>query len=166
MSLFRITAVVLLLGLPTACGFQPLYGSATQNAEVKQELADIYIPPIKGRTGQILRNQLLDVITPKGFPEAPKYRLLITFEVQKIGLAIQENDTKTRFNLTMNTRFRLTDPTEKAVVYAGSTQTVSAYNVVQSEFANLAAENNAEKRAAIVAAEQINQQLSVFFSAK
>ncbi|USG61429.1 LPS assembly lipoprotein LptE [Sneathiella marina] len=166
MSSFRISLVCLLfLGL-AACGFQPLYGSATQNADVQTKLADIYIPPIKGRTGQILRNELLDLTTPKGLPSAPKYRLTIGLTEAKTGLAIQSDDTKTRFNLTLNTYFNLINTSDDSKIYNGSTQTIASYNVVASDFANLAAEINAEKRAALVAAEQIHQQLSVYFAGR
>ncbi|MCF8466323.1 MAG: hypothetical protein K9G33_02885 [Sneathiella sp.] len=155
-----------MLSLATACGFQPLYGKTTQSTDVREKLAQIYIEPIEGRTGQILRNELLDLANPGGIPDQPAYRLVISIEVQKVGLAIQQDATKTRYNLTLNSKFRLTDAAGQDVIYSGSTQNIASYNVVQSEFANLSAANNAEKRAALVAAEQINQQLSVFFSGR
>lgn len=166
MSLFRTGLIVVLLSLVTACGFQPLYGSKTQDVSVQQKLAGIDIVPIKGRTGQYLRNELLDLTTPKGYPQKPTYRLDIGLAEVISGLAIQEDDTKTRFNLTLDTSFRLVKLADGERIYTGSTQTVAAYNVVASEFANLAAENNARKRAALVAAEQIHQQLSVYFSGR
>jgi len=166
MSLFKVSLVILILSLGSACGFQPLYGSATRNAGVQEKLAEIYVEPIQGRTGQILRNKLLDLDNPRGIPKKPAYRLTISIEVQSDGLAIQNDDTKTRYNLTLNSKFRLTDAAGQKVLYSGSTQNIASYNVVQSEFANLAASNNAEKRAALVAAEQINQQLSVFFAGR
>lgn len=166
MSLFRASLVVLLFAALGACGFQPLYGSNTQNAAVQEKLGQIYIPPIQGRTGQYIRNELLDSTTPDGIPAKPAYILTITLSQSRAGLAIQSDDTTTRYNLTLNTSFRLTDATGKKTVYSGSTQTIAAYNVVASEFANLAAENNAKKRAALVAAEQIHQQLSVYFAGR
>jgi LPS-assembly lipoprotein len=166
MSLFRVSLVFLIVSLATACGFQPLYGSATRNAGVQEKLAQIYVEPINGRTGQILRNELLDLANPGGIPKSPAYRLAIAISVQSEGLAIQSNDTTTRYNLTLNSKFRLTDATGKNIIYSGSTQNIASYNVVQSEFANLAAANNAEKRAALDAAEQINQQISVFFAGR
>ena len=166
MSLFKASLVFLIVSLAAACGFQPLYGSATRNADVQEKLAQIYVEPIEGRTGQILRNELLDLANPGGIPKTPAYRLAVAIEVQSEGLAIQNNDTTTRYNLTLNSKFRLTDATGQSVIYSGSTQNIASYNVVQSEFANLAAANNAEKRAALVAAEQINQQISVFFAGR
>ncbi|MZR29803.1 LPS assembly lipoprotein LptE [Sneathiella litorea] len=166
MSLFRVSLVILILGLVSACGFQPLYGSATQNADVQRKLAQVYIEPIYGQTGQILRNELLDRGNPLGLSATPAYRLTVTYSILSEGLAIQNDDTKTRFNLTLTSNFRLTDATGQEVIYSGSTQNIASYNVVQSEFANLSASKNAAKRAALVAAEQINRQISVFFAGR
>jgi len=166
MSLFKVSLVVLVLTVLGACGFQPLYGSKTQNAAVQEKLGQIYIVPIKGRAGQYLRNELLDLTTPAGIPASPVYKLVISLSQSQAGLAIQSDDTKTRYNLTLNTQFSLTSEVGKQVIYSGSTQTIAAYNVVASEFATLAAANNARKRAALVAAEQIHQQLSVYFAGR
>ncbi len=70
MLLFRLIFSLLALSLFTACGFQPLYGERTQNAQVSGKLAATYILPIDGRDGQIVRNELMDLITPKGIPAA------------------------------------------------------------------------------------------------
>lgn len=166
MSLFKVSLAVMFLSLLSACGFQPLYGSATRNADVQEKLALTYIEPIPGRTGQTIRNELLDMANPYGIPAKPAYRLTIRIEEQAEGLAIQSDDTTTRFNMRLNSRFDLVDIASKQIVYSGSTQNLAAYNVVESEFANLSAGNNARRRAALVAAEQINQQLSVFFSGR
>jgi LPS-assembly lipoprotein len=166
MSSFRTCLIsFLFLGL-AACGFQPLYGSSTQNAEVQNKLAGIYIPPVKGRTGQILRNELLDLTTPRGVPGQPVYTLNISLTESKAGLAIQDDDTITRFNLTLNTSFQLVESADGQKIYKGSTQNIASYNVVSSDFANLSAELNAEKRAALDSAKQIHQQLSVYFSGR
>jgi LPS-assembly lipoprotein len=166
MSSFRISLISLLFLGITACGFQPLYGSSTQNADVQNRLAGIYIPSIQGRTGQILRNELLDLTTPSGVPSQPRYTLNINLTESKTGLAIQEDDTKTRFNLTLNTQFQLVEVANGKKIYKGSTQNIASYNVVSSDFANLSAELNAEKRAALDSAKQIHQQLAVYFSGR
>jgi LPS-assembly lipoprotein len=166
MLLFRTSLALCLLLLVASCGFQPLYGSRTQDADVQRKLSEIYIVPIRGQTGHYLRNELLDLTTPYGIPKKPVYRLEVSLQETISGLAIKNDDTTTRFNLTLNTQFRVRNITEKDIVYSASTQTIAAYNVVASEFANFAAENNARKRAALVAAEQIHQQLSVYFSGR
>ena len=50
------------------------------------------------------------------------------------------------------------------VLTNGIVRAVAAFNVVQSEFANIAAENDAEARAARDVSEEIRNRLGVYFS--
>lgn len=146
------------------CGFQPLYGSQTQNAKVTASLDQTYVLPIDGRVGQIVRNQLLDKVSPKGLPSRATYQLRVELREQKQRLAIDETDSTNRYNLTLFAKYSLLDASGKQAIYSGSAQSVASYNVVESDFANLAAEKNARQRSAIVVSEEIHRQLSVFLS--
>ncbi|MBO6826275.1 MAG: hypothetical protein JJ879_08740 [Sneathiella sp.] len=158
-----LTSVILLL-MVGACGFQPLYGRTGDNAKVQAQLSQTYVLPIEGRTGQILRNNLLDRVTPTGVPASAAYQLRVVLESKKAGVAIDSDASTNRINLTLRARYSLLDRTGKTSFYNGVAQSISAYNVVDSDFANLSAEKNAEKRSAIVLAEEIHRQLSVYFS--
>jgi len=135
-----------------------------QNAKVTASLEQIYVLPIEGRVGQIVRNQLLDKVSPKGLPARATYQLEVTLRSQKQGLAIDKTDSTNRYNLTIFAKYRLLDTTGKKTIYAGSTQSIASFNIVDSDFANLAAEKNARKWSAIVVSEEIYRQLSVFLS--
>jgi LPS-assembly lipoprotein len=150
--------------LPSACGFQPLYGRQTQNAVVSEHLAATYVLPIEGRVGQIVRNELLDRMTPAGLPAEVRYRLEIKLSERKQGLAIDKDDSTNRFNLTLTARYKLLDPAGQTVVHESSTQAIAAYNVIAADFANLSAEQNARKRSALVVAENIHRELSAYLS--
>jgi len=164
MSLFKTIIMASMLVLLASCGFQPLYGRATKNAKVTAQLDQTYILPIDGRIGQIVRNQLLDMISPKGLPSQANYQLIVTLREQKQGLAIDQTDSTNRFNLTIFANYNLRDASGKAALFTGNAQAVASYNIVNSDFANLAASKNARKRAAIVVSEEIYRQLSVFMS--
>ena len=164
MLLFRAIALSTLLVMLASCGFQPLYGRQTQNAKVTAALEQTYVLPMAGRTGQIVRNSLLDKVTPKGVPARAKYQLQVSLSELKQGLAIDQSNSTNRFNLTLKAKYTLFDATGKQPIYRGSAQSVSSYNIVDSDFANLAAEKNAQKRSALVISEEIHRQLSVFLS--
>lgn len=164
MLLSRLIFSLLALNLVTACGFQPLYGEQTQNANVSGKLAATYILPIDGRDGQIVRNELLDLITPKGIPATAAYRLSIRLGERKQRLAIDQDDSTNRFNLTLTAKYTLLASNGKDVIYKGSAQSIASYNIVTSDFANLSAEQNARKRSALVLAEKIHRQVSTYFS--
>lgn len=164
MLLSRFLISLVFMGLATGCGFQPLYGEQTQNAKVTGRLAATYVMPIDGREGQFVRNELLDRITPKGIPARATYRLKIKLNKGKQGLAIDQDDSTNRYNLTLTAKYSLFAANGKDIVHKGSAQSIASYNVVTSDFANLSAEQNAQKRSALVLAEKIHRQISVFFS--
>ncbi|MBE7636089.1 hypothetical protein GUA87_04480 [Sneathiella sp. P13V-1] len=164
MWLSKLLTSVLILFMAGACGFQPLYGRTGNNAKVQAQLSQTYVLPIEGRTGQILRNNLLDRVTPTGVPANAQYRLSVQLTHKKSGVAIDKTASTNRYNLNLRANYTLTDSTGKIAFYNGVAQSISSYNVVDSDFANLSAEKNAEKRSAIVLAEEIHRQLSVFFS--
>jgi len=159
----RIFCLTVLLGLG-ACGFQPLYGQQTQNAQVVASLSAIYVMPIEDRTGQIIRNELLDRMTPKGIPARPLYRLTVNIEEESQSLAIDPDNSTNRKNLTLKGKYHLLAADGKTVLFKSTAQSISSYNIVTSDFANLSAEKNARKRSALVLAEKIHRQISVYFT--
>ena len=156
--------VLILLGGLAACGFRPLYGPQAGYDRSLDELASISIAPIPDRVGQILRNELRDRLTPRGVPRDPRYRLAIAMEQRKEGLAFEKDESVTRFNLTVRASYRLVDVETGSLLTSGSTRSVAAFNVVLSEFANIAAQADAESRAAKAVGEDIWIRLGVFFS--
>lgn len=163
MSLFRFCALILLTGL-TACGFRPLYGPQGGYDRSIAELASVRVLPIPDRVGQILHNNLRDRLTPRGAPRDPRYRLGVSIVKQKEGLAFEKDESVTRINLTLRATYQLSEIGTGSVVATGSTRAVAAFNVVQSEFANISAEADAERRAARAAGEDIWIRLGVYFS--
>lgn len=164
MLLSRLFLIALLPLLVASCGFQPLYGRETNNAKVTQALEQTYVLPIEKRVGQIVRNHLLDKVSPKGLPSRATYQLKVKLREQKQGLAIDQSDSANRYNYTLFANYSLLDATGKNVIYSGHAQSVASYNIVESDFANLSAEKNARSRTAIVVSEEIHRQLSVYLS--
>ena len=71
--------IFILLLMLAACGFEPLYVERQQDdkwyfggnfdTSISQEMAKVKIQPISDRFGQVLKNDLIDLISPKGQPE-------------------------------------------------------------------------------------------------
>ncbi len=152
-------AVALGLG---GCGFTPLYGR--RNRRAIAHLAAIKIDRIPDRLGQVLRNDLLSRLTPAGEPERPLYRLAVEITKSRAALAIQPDDSVTRFNLRLNVRFRLYEIASGRLLYKDSTSTVGSYNAVRSDFANLSAEIDTANRAALEASQEVTTLLALYFS--
>ncbi|MDD9993385.1 MAG: LPS assembly lipoprotein LptE [Rhodospirillales bacterium] len=148
-----VLVLALSLVLLAACSVEPLYGSRSSKAR-GGGVAAIEIAPIKDRVGHVVRNHLIDSLTPAGQPAHPDYRLTFAIEREKTPLLIQLDDHATRFNLTLRARFALADR-DGTVVYRDSARATGGYNVVESGFATVAAERDAAEEAARVLSEEI-----------
>ena len=162
MSSFRTLAplfVVLLLG---ACGFRSLYGTDA-TGDAPGELATIKVKPIPDRIGQQLRNNLLDLLNPRGHPANPRYFLTVHLDQSTHRLAIEKDAFATRANLRLRANFSLHDLDSRKIVLSGKSLMVSSYNILDSEFATLMAEKDAKARAAREIAHDIRTRLAAFF---
>ncbi len=146
------------LGL-VGCGFQPLYGQS--GAGSSENLAAIQIDQIADRMGQRMRNLLFDKLTPRGAPDRPLYRLSVSLRESKQELAIRKDESATRANLTVIANFSLSVIQRPDIgTLSGTAASTNSYNVLQSEYATLSAENDARIRALAVLAEEIRLRVA------
>ena len=160
---YKSGVVVGLILLVAGCGFRPLYGERAVSASTIDAMALVDVAAIGSRYGQIIRNNLLDRITPMGQPAAPRYRLKLSIETQKEALAIDQDETVERFNFRLIARYRLIDLTTTSTVFAAQSTSIAAYNVVRSDYATLVAEQDAASRVALDVCDDIKIQLAIFF---
>ncbi len=161
-SLLAALALALMAG---GCGFHPLYGSGATSGALARNFSGIYVEPISdltvANTGYDLRNTLIDVLDAN--QGAPRYRLTLTLGETTQGIALQNDATITRYNDTLTVTYTLADATSGAVLTKGTESGLSAYNVVQSPYASLAAQQDADKRVAKDIAERIRIDIGVYF---
>jgi LPS-assembly lipoprotein len=159
----------LLLALAAAlggCGFRPMYGGArsVDDPDIRDQLAAIEIRGLDGRLGQILRNELLDQLNPVSTQEPARYFLPVQLRRFTGALGIQLDNTITRYNLILIARFQLRERGTQRVVYQSIVRREASYNVSQQPFADLIAEQDAERRAARELSNDIRTQLAVHFA--
>jgi LPS-assembly lipoprotein len=162
-SLIKIVVLgaTLLLG---ACGFHPLHGKDGGKADTVPEMSAIKIGLITDRTGQILRNELLDLLTPKGQPERPVYQLNVTISESKSGLGILKDEMASRANYSLNSSFNLVDYKTGKTLYSSQASSQASFNILSEHYASTSSEQNARERTAKEVAENISMQISAFFS--
>ena len=148
--------------LLAACGFHPLYGGISGDVR-RLELSQITVTPIESQLGSDLRNELIDRLTPDGEPPYPQYRLDVALHEFREGLAIQKDASVTRWNYQLTADYQLFDLGTGKVVIKGSATSIAAYSVVDSQFATLSAEKDAERRAAIDLGDELDLRLALFF---
>ncbi len=145
---------------PSGCALAPLHGGAT-GARVNAELAAIAVDAPRNRLGQILAGELRRELDPAGLDQPPRYALVVRLDREKSPLAVQLDDVTTRFDLTLAARFDLVRKTDGQVLYRSAVRRVASYNVVRAPYATLAAEQDAERRAAKELAREIRTRLAV-----
>jgi LPS-assembly lipoprotein len=157
-----IAATPLALG---GCGFEPLYGRFGDTS-IADDLATIKVELIANRSGQILRNHLLDGLTPRGTPARPAYTLRVElFEPLPQDLGITRNESIVRYSYSTVARFRLLDPAGAQMLVSDATS-VSSYEVTGSEFATVSGQLNARERVLEEISNEIKSQLAVWFRSR
>lgn len=160
-----LALAMLLLAAPAlaSCGFTPLYaerGAASVSADLSA--LDVRAPDTK--LGRELKYNLLDLLSGSGNPPSnPAYVVELAPTVYDEDLAIERDADVTRKNMVMVVPFRLVDTATNKIVMRSTARSRSSYNRVDSEFANIVAAQDAERRIARAIADDIKLQLSIHF---
>ncbi|HEX7774941.1 MAG TPA: hypothetical protein VF449_00275 [Parvibaculum sp.] len=157
---------MLLLAAPLAlggCGFRPLYGDHGA-ASVVNQLSGVDVAAPESPIGRELKFDLLDRFSESGdAPASAPYKIVLSPTDYTQNVAVQQNAAITRANYVLVVPFRLVETAHDKTVFHSTSRSRSSYNRVESEFANLAAAQDAEKRTAEAVADDIKLQLSVYF---
>ncbi len=160
MTSFRVFLVVALAGFCAACGFRPLYGSGGTDSRM---LASIFVEQVSDSAAYELRNTLIDLLGSDGMEAGKPYRLSLVYKRTTQGIALQNDAAITRYNDTLTVDYVLRDA-NGAELTRGTESNLSAYNVVQSPYATLVAQRDADRRSAREIAERIRIDLGLYFS--
>lgn len=161
-----LVVVVLALG-PSGCGFRPLYGKPGDGATASPaaaELATVRIAGIEDRSGQLLRNALLQRLTPGGEPAAAQYYLIVAMTESMEGLAATKTGHATIGRLLMTATFSLIRIDGSKPVFGGSSRSVATFRMLGPSYGTVAIERDAQERALSELADDIRSQLAVFFA--
>ena len=158
----RTMVLLVLVTLLSGCGFRPLYLKGKQNPQ--PDLTAIEIRPIVDRKGQILRNLLLDQLTPKGPSAHPAYVLDVTVDFSLTSLGIRRNDRATRALMKVTATYSLHRKQDEAQLFSSTSQASSGYDILDSDFATLVAEKDALQHSLETIAQDIKLRLSFLFS--
>lgn len=164
--MFKFALYTGILALLVGCGFQPIY-EGSGKPHIKSEMATIKIAKIKDRLGQQLRNSLLDHFNPFGAPKAPNYILYVTLTISKQNIAFKKSKLSTRAILTLIANFRLSGKGKNlGKHYSGTSKILVSYNILNSHFATLAAEQDAKTRATRELSADISNRIALLLGNK
>ena len=143
----------------SGCGFEPLHGQRSGASSAALSAIDVQL--IADRPGQMLRNELLQQMQPRGQTPA-RYSLAVTLTESLSNLGIRKDEVATRANLTLSASFTITELGGAKRVFSGSARSVNSYNILTSDFATLSTREDARRRGINQLALEIRERLSVW----
>jgi len=157
----------LCLAALAGCGFSPVYGNKGGTPYAAQQMSAVEIGWIAERPGQIMRNLLIDRMTPRGIPGRPDYRLELTLQEQEFEVAVRLDTSATRANLRQIARFKLVDLRTGAELLETESQTLDGFDIqptTKGAYATQVARENARERGLISLADKITRRIAVYFA--
>lgn len=152
-------ALALLAALSlTGCGLHPLY-TGGNGGGVAGTLAQVEVTPIEGKSGWLVANALRDRLAASG---TPQYRLDVRLDDRIAGLGVRRDDSVTRERRTLRARYQLVRVSDGSVLLDATAGSDAGIDVVQSEYATIAAENTALERLSGIVADQIVARLALY----
>ncbi len=134
------------------------------NGAVARALSDVAISPIEGQSGWLVRNALADRLGSGAKSESTRYRLDIRLDDKVEGLGQLSNDAITRERRTLRARYQLVDQQSGEVLLDATAGSDAGFDVVNSEYAVIAAEQTALENISQEVADQIVTRVSVRLS--
>ena len=146
------------LCLLSACGFEPLY--ATSEAASKPALQSVRLIEVKASDiATPIVTRALERRTAGGAGESEaEYDLVVTVRELAQPLAVQIDDSVTRYNYRLLADYTLTRRKD-GEAFSGKAEAVASFNVVASQYSTLYAEDAAREKAARNLAERIERDI-------
>ncbi len=169
MSSYKTAAVLSVVFAISACGFRPLYAPPAEDASGERvyafdALKTVDVGQIPDRNGQYLRNKLVRLLHPGGRAQKMEYVLQISFSEGRTDLDVQQSAIATRANLTVKVRYDLLSIDSASTIGGGNVSATGGFNIFDSEFQTLIAEQGARERALESAAEQIRIRIATLLN--
>jgi LPS-assembly lipoprotein len=145
------------LGLSACAGFQPLYGEQTVS-----RLAGIDVIAPEGRTGYLIRQHLDDALA-RG-DRAPAYPMELALGEARYPRGVRIDNVATRYEYVLTADYVLRSQPSGAEAKRGRVRVELTYDSADQPYASIAAQQDAQDRAAHEAARRIQLELAAWFA--
>ena len=170
--MYKRIIFLVLITFVSACGFEPLYVERKgDNAwyfqgefdtSISQEMAKIKVMPIEDRFGQMIRNDLIDLLSPKGQPEKPKYRFFAKLESKtESDQALRSDITATRKMVKYRVSYYMTEGNN--TLLKGDSVAYTGYDILANPYSTTVARKKGDQDAAKIIANDISLRLGAYF---
>jgi len=138
----------------SGCDFRPIYGDGTAATALQGK---VVLSDVGSRADIALRDRLEQRL---GRLREPVYRLDVSVEISSEGLAITQDFSITRYNLTAVADFALIRLSDSATMIADTARSFTAYSATSSPYSTRVAEQEAYRRLSVVLADQIATRIA------
>ena len=142
-----------------ACGFTPLYGTPG----VTSSLSAIEVATPQGRTGELIREHLDDVLARNSNTPAA-YRMSLSLGEQRYPRGVRVDNVATRYEYVLVAAYALTEVKTGALAKKGQVRVEVTYDSADQPYASVAAQQDAQDRAAGEAARRIELELAAWLA--
>lgn len=156
----RAISLVAALAMLGACGFKPIYAASTG---VTAAFSSIAVNANDGRAAYLVRQATIEALGGEA-GAAADYRLDLIIREQRGGFGIRVDDVATRFEIALNVDYRLVRQADGQEMRRGAVFGAASFDVVNDAYADIAAEENAKERAAVLAADRLQRELGLHFA--
>lgn len=164
--------VLFLVMVVCSCGFKPLYVERTTNEKwyfqsqfdgtINHEMEQVKVESINGRFGQLLRNDLLDMLTPSGIPSNPKYKLYVMLESEDVARqALRRDITATRERVAYKVVYYMMEGTNE--LFRNDSVAYVSYDILANPYSTTMAQKDAQENAAKIIAQDIALRIGAYF---
>jgi LPS-assembly lipoprotein len=141
------------------CGFAPLYAQDS----VVPRLASIDVVAPQGRTGFLIREHLDDAFA-KNRDTAPAYRMHLQLAETRYPRGVRVDNVATRYEYVLTAAYQLAALPSGAPVKTGTVHVELTYDSPDQPYASVAAQEDAQDRAAEEAARRIQRELAAWLA--
>jgi len=155
-----VLGLFLLAASLAGCGFTPLYAQRG----VVSHLAAIEVVAPDGRAGHLIREHLDDAFA-RNRSAAPAYSMELTLSEARYPRGVRIDNVATRYEYVLTASYVLKAQPGGAVAKRGRARAELTYDSADQPYASIAAQQDAQDRAAEEAARQIELELAAWLSA-
>lgn len=157
-----LATFLIALALPLGgCGFTPLYAAPG----VASSLPAIEVIAPQGRVGELMREELNDALG-RDLAIPPAYRLDLWYRTDRIGRGLRIDNVVSRYELVLQVEYRLVERNSGRELRRRRIKSEVTFDSVDAPYAAIAAQQDAEARAAADAARRIHLELAGWFAGR
>jgi len=138
-----------------ACGFSPVYGTGENGVNGWKALANVEVGTIPDRSGQLLRNHLIDRFYPTGYPTKTDYTLNVSVAQSTNTTILRQDQTTERLGISTVAYFSVVEKSTSRVLFSDTATAVTTATGLRQQYAYLAGIQAAGERTLIVIADEI-----------